>query len=294
MLNSFSYKSAKATLSFFLLSLFFLTMACDKNTTSPNVNDEISANQDAAESVASDLGQNSGGTVDQIADLSTIATAENQLAFTGLAKASASVKSYDATYNSSLGVWTISVIRNFNNGQYLADVERVYQVQFLNSAGDAQMFYVSRGDTADTVKLDIISGSGKHTSPRLSQELKDLSGSLVATNIKSGIMTINGSYLRSAVDTLTTMNATRTLDHTLTLTVTNLTCPVGAKDNAYQYLSGTINGTYNAEASFINGSGYSNRAISHEINLVFGEGEAAITINGETYTADIEAGELTD
>lgn len=253
----------------------------------------LSANEDAAESLASAVGEDNGGVIDQVGDL--LESAEND-GFSSLSKSGGldGIESKEAVYDSINGVWTITLFRERGNpdGVFYAQYERVYNVQFLNAAGNPQKRYITNGDTAYTVNFDIISGTGYHRTRRLTHELKDLGGSLVATNANLPNVTINGTYARAATDTVTTRNAERTLDYQLDIVLTDVVGPRGKRRDLSKKVSGEINGIYEAVATFTRGDAYVEKNISRTIHIVFGDGNADIRVNGQRYSGDVSTGEL--
>jgi hypothetical protein len=126
----------------------------------------------------------------------------------------------------------------------------------------------------------------------LSQQLTGLSGSFTATGVNTRLVTINGNYERSAVDTITTRNALRTLDHTLKLTFTNVQGPVGRRLDHQRKFTGTISGTYTAFVTFQRGESYSEKNINRDFTIELGDGECNINIRGLRFVGDLLLGEL--
>lgn len=289
-------QSANIRISFVILLIasLFLMVGCNKDTVEPDLDvPTLSADADAAESLASTVGEDNGGLTDQAGDLMSLATNDG---FNQLGKTDDS-ESITREYDEDAGLWTVTLSRergNPDDGRY-ALVERIYTVQFLNEDGQPQQFWNTDGDTARTIKFDIVEGVGRHITRRLSQQLTGLSGSFIATNTHTDLVTINGNYFRSAVDTVTTQNAVRTLDHSIDLTVTDLVGPRGSRRDLSQKISGTISGTYAAFATFTSGNGgYREREINRTFTINIGNGEAQIQVGGENYRSDIQSGELSD
>lgn len=283
---------------FFILAAMLVFVGCNKETsTEPDPTTDISANQDAAESVASGIAEETGGALDQTADLAEFAQ-ENGFQ-KGLDKFSSksSVSSIDTSYDAASGVWTITLNRergNPNSGAFYASIYRLYNLQFLDGNGVPQKWYDTNGSIAETINFDIVEGSGRHTTFRLSQRLKLLNASIVATNTHTDQITFNGTYNRAAEDTLTTARATRTLDYTKSITLTDVVGPRGLRNNWSRAVSGQISGTYDATITFTRGEAYRERNVSRTIDITIGGGNAAISVNGEVYNADVQTGELID
>lgn len=269
----------------------FVFNGCSKdNPIEPQETTDVALNADVAESVASSVGEEDGGLTDQIGDLFEL-TAPHGLNKSGEASF---LDKKEATYDSVTGIWTIELTRERGNpvGTYYANIQRTYTCQFLNADGQPQKFYVTGSDTAHTIKFDIVEGEGRHKTKRLSQQLHELEGSFVATGTNTDMIIVNGTYKRSAADTLTTLKMTRTHDHTLELTITDLTGPRGSRRNLSQKVSGTITGTYHADITFDGKKGYAEKTVDRNINIIIGDGESEISVAGEKYKGDLMTGEI--
>lgn len=271
--------------------LFFVGCNKEDSTAPIDQQTEMSVNEDAAESLASAVGEENGGVVDQIGDALAAASSEG---FSALGKGSS--EQVVAEYDSINGVWTVTINRERGNpaGVPYAMVYRVYKYQFLNANQQPQRNWITNGDTARTVTCEIVEGAGEHRTRRLSQELTGLSGSFIATDAHTLNPIINGTYFRSATDTLTTHRAVRTLTHSIDMDIINLVGPRGSRRDLSQKVSGTITGTYQAEITFTSGDAYRERNVTREFTIVIGGGDADISMAGETYSADVTTGELKD
>jgi hypothetical protein len=275
----------------------FLAGCGKDNPTNPVA--EASVTEDAAESIASAVGQDDGGALDQMSDVADITSAAgiNDAASAGK---SASILSHsiDTTWNPATSTWTLTLQRQrgTGTGTNYANVTRVYQYQFLNKDWVPQKYWrVPNGtgvDTAYTLKFTVVSGTGEHHTAHLSQHLTSVSGDWTITGANTATLTINGSYSRSAVDTVMTRNATRTLDHTLNLIFTNVQVPRGSRDDLAQHATGTISGTYNATITFSRGALYNDRTVSREFTLALGSGKGNVAIGGKAFKALLKSGEL--
>ena len=121
----------------------------------------------------------------------------------------------------------------------------------------------------------------------------------MVTGVNTPAVTINtfnnGSYIKTGSDTLKTLNAVRTLNHTLTLNFINVVGPRGGKLNLSQKTSGTITGTYHAVVTFQKGSLYKDKVIDKDINITLGSGvrgKALFDIGGWRFFADLESGDV--
>jgi hypothetical protein len=280
------------------LFVLFLAVSCEKSnpTKSGESSSTIDADSDAAECVSSAVGENTGGLMDGVGDLFDLSSGAafqglGKTGWTGLTKPG---ETADVHYDPSTGLWTVSFSQEYGNpsGIRYAYISRTYTIRFLDKNGQFQRRYITSGDTAATIEFNILSGSGRHMTLRLSQKLNSLSSSFIATGTNTSTVTINGTYQRAATDTLTTQLAKRTLDYTLNLTVSNLTGPRGSRLNLAQKISGSITGTFQGHVTFEKGDLYNEKDISRNISITVGNGTSAITINGKRFINDLVTGEL--
>lgn len=272
---------------------------CGNDTNGPL--SESVADEDAAESVASALGQDNGGALDQLADVTELATAS------GISQGSTDMKSaqlngaakIDSTYDPATGTWTITLTRERGTpgGANYAKITRVYEYQFLNSDGKPQKYWRvpnlgSGVDTAASMTFRIVSGTGEHHTPHLSQRLISIGANWTATGLNTDTITINGTYARSAADTVSTRNSVRTLENALSLSFVNIRAPRGKRSEMAGQATGTITGTYDATVTFTRGSLYSDRTISRQISVTLTGGNANIGIGGKAFVGMLGLGML--
>ena len=279
------------------LSFMLLTGCSQENSMAPTPTTQLDASADVAESVATAVGEESGGVMDLVGDIFEL-TAAIQL---GKATNDGFLDHREASYDEATGTWTLIVQRERG---VPGDVpygywDRIFTYQFFNAAGEVQKFYVTDGDTARTINFNVIEGDGYHKNFRLAHDLKSIQGAFVATNTHAELITVNGTYARAAVDTITTKNFTRTSDHTLDVTVIDL---VGPRDsfntrgklrrNLAQKVSGRITGTFHADIVFDGERGYAEKTVDKEIDIVIGDGEAEIVVGGRKYMSNIRTGQV--
>jgi hypothetical protein len=271
----------------------FILTACEKDNPVSS-QDEMSATEDAAESIASGLGADDGGAMDQLSDVIELASASGIQAQSSSVLAKSAGASIDTSYDAATGTWTLKLqrARGNPNGVPYAEISRTYTYQFLNKNGQSQKYWKVGADTAYTIKFNIVEGTGTHRTRRLSQKLTGLSGEFTATGVNTRTVTINGTYQRSAVDTVTTRNAVRTLDHALTLTFTNVQGPAGSRLNLARKFTGTVSGNYSAFVTFQRGGTYSEKTINRDFTIELGNGQANIRIRGVKFIGDLLLGEL--
>lgn len=272
-------------------ALLLLSLSgCGENSTEPPQSPTIE--KDAAETITASLAYNTGGTIDQLIDLSTLATADG---FNGMKdRYPGTYFIIQRDYDPVQGKWSIHIERERGTVGHIpyAFVSRDYLLQYLNADGVPQQYYITASDTARTVNFQVLSGQGRHQTRRLSQQLNQLSANWVLTDAHQDVMTVNGSYYRAAVDTIRTFTRVRTSDHNLQLNITDLTLPRGSSPSLVNAISGTVTGHFHADITFTNGSSYSENVIDRDINIVIGGGQANIGLGPETYLGNIVTGEL--
>lgn len=273
-------------------------MGCEKSDPLSAPADEMNATEDAAESIASAIGSDNGGVADQLSDLIELASKSGiqgqSSDLLGKYSEATEAAKIDTSYDPATGTWTLKLERERGNpnGVPYAQISRTYTYQFLNKNGQPQKYYIVGADTAYTINFNIVEGTGIHRTRRLSQQLTGLSGSFIATGVNTRLITINGDYERSAVDTITTRNSVRTLDHTLKLTLTDVQVPAGRRFDHTRIFTGTISGTYTAIVTFQRGESYSEKTINREFTIELGDGECNIHIRGLRFVGDLLLGEL--
>ncbi|MCL4704125.1 hypothetical protein KJ068_03130 [bacterium] len=281
-----------------LPALAALALVACQNDDPVSSNDSLNATEDAAESIASAVGADNGGATDQLSDVIELAGASGlqKPAEVLLGKYSEpnTIASIDTSYDPATGTWTLRLERERGNpnGIPYAEISRTYTYQFLNKNGQPQKYWKVGADTAYTIKFNIVEGTGTHRTRRLSQQLTGLSGSFTATGVNTRLVTINGTYFRSAVDTVTTRNAVRTLDHALNLTFTNVQGPRGSRLELSRKISGTVSGTYTAKVTFQRGESYGETTINRSFTINLGGGNANLNVSGKNFEADLTSGEL--
>ncbi len=272
------------------MSVILLTACSDDNSVQPTPESPISSNSDAAESIAAAIGEQSGGVVDQVGDVIDL----TQSIRLGKAVGDGFIDHREATYDESTGTWTLILQRERGvPGQIpYGSWDRVFTYQFLNAAGEPQKRFITNSDTARTIHFNIVEGDGYLQNFRLTHDLTEIQGAFVATNVQTENVTVNGTYRRAAIDTIITERFTRTSDHVLDLTVTDLVGPKGSRRDLAQKLSGTITGTFHADITFDGERGYAEKTVDKEIFIEIGGGEAEIDVEGEPYVSSVETGQV--
>jgi hypothetical protein len=274
--------------------LFILTTGCEKKSvTEVSFIDETVSNEEIAFSIASSIGENTGGALDQFGDVLDLASTENTNVLWKTSDA-AGIASHTATYDSIGQMWVIYVVRERGNpsGPFYAYFERTYNLQFLNQYGDPQKHWITDSDTAYSVIFKIVDGDGRHLTPRLSQELKAISGNWLLTDTNLRMVTMNGSYYRAAVDTVLIPRGTRISDHTLNLTFTDVVGPRHSRRDLSKKVSGIVSGTYTATVTIITDNVTITKEIQRNIYIVLGSNEMTVQVNSECFRFDPQTGDL--
>ncbi|PKN79978.1 MAG: hypothetical protein CVU48_03510 [Candidatus Cloacimonetes bacterium HGW-Cloacimonetes-1] len=270
------------------LSLFiiFTITACGDSSTES----EFGANYDGAQSIGASVSYNTGGAVDQMADLSALLVADSKSALQRLNPD----KGIVMTYNISTGYWNILLTRErgLAGSHPYANITRNYTLQYRNETGDFQKYYVTNNDTARTVIFNIISGSGEHITRNVHQNLDALTGAWIVTKANTDSVVVNGTYNRQAHDTITGYNSTRVSVNTLAVELENVILPRGYTLHYYNAVSGTLTGTFDATITFSSGDTYVERIVHRDINVSFGEGTAKIDLGARIFKTNLLSGEL--
>ena len=176
-------KNAPVLMAWMLFVLLVQT-GCDSTSNDP----EGSITEDAAESVHADLSTETAGLLAQFCDVSLLASED--------AFDTSIFDSFDHTYDEATGSWTLSFSRAVNSvsGLSSGSYTRAYTYQYLGASGTPQQFYISEGDTAQTVTFKIHHGAGQIATPRLAQGLAAMSADWVVTNANQEVLTLNGPY----------------------------------------------------------------------------------------------------
>jgi hypothetical protein len=202
------------------LAALLWIVGCTKST-APTVVEDI-ASEDAAMTIASALGEEDGGALDQMGDATDLASQAGSLMEaakgTEIAYTLGVQDSVSKIFNTTDTSWTVFVkrVRTSMLGMNTAAFFRLYQIQFRNRNGIAQQAYVVNGDTAYSMNFKILAGSGvRKVALRRTHRLASLSGSWVITGTNTRVTTVNGNSSSAGSDTLRTREAERTLNYTL-------------------------------------------------------------------------------
>lgn len=273
----------KRNLLFSLLLVFgassFSLTGCKSDTTSATTNSEaVIASEDAAAVVTAAVASDDGGLNDQLTDVADFVKSGAAMSVPEIATNNNTRNGVikERTFNSADTTWTIKLERSFSNAKVTSAWTRQYQYWFSKN-GVKQQSYSDANGVADKVGFVIVSSgcTGTFTNPHVSHKLKSLEGSVIGViDINAKTVTVNSTmpYQRSATDTISTRNATRTSDHTLTLTLANVVLPIQDRtidDSCVRPTSGTITGQYVADITFQKNDLYSEKTITRNFTINF-------------------------
>ena len=293
------------------IAMLVLGSGCKKNSTEPlTTTTTVTANQDAAQSIANAMGEDNGGVADQIGDAVDATGSSGVMlnvgAFSpeqgGLLKGVATdADTVTKTFNASDTSWTIYVSRH-RVGLFgrQAGFTRTYNVKFIDPNGITLPRYgtTSPADTATTIKFSVLSGTGYTITKFVSTHLLSISSDFTITGTNTSSVTVNGTFTRTGTDTIKTLLGERVLNHTLTATLVNVTRPriprYVQSTGVPRATGGTITGTYTATVNVISGSSYSERSFTKTFTITFGtDGSSTIVVGGANFSCDLQVGEAT-
>ncbi len=274
-----------------LLTVIFFT-GCKKDNDLVSSSSSSMLYDDAAESISTAMGDESGGALESFADVLSVAGGGSLT--TTLAKSSGDemVAAGTPVYDSLNGWWTVSIDRSKYGILASGFMKRVYQYQFSKNS-NFQKLRINSTDTATTIKFKIIDGSGYFSNPRVKHYLTKLRGGWTVNDLNKDTVTLNSDtvYVRAGVDTIITRNMIRTFNHTLRITkMTDVRGPRFRlnRDNfaiwRYNFskaISGTVEGTFYSLITFSSGDLYKERTIDKTFVITLGGGEGTIGFFGD-------------
>lgn len=290
----FNGKAVRTVLLVIALGVFSTGCGDDGNKSTDNDPDPIdfspNVDDDVATIIAASFAADNGGVADQIVDIGSLANGEG-LRATNLVTGDGG-GTEQLIYNPGSGTWHWTFVRQYSsaNDLYVARVERTYEWRFLKKSGQPQVTYVHNGDTAYSIELSILAGSGWHQMPLQSQWLTTLAGHLVATGTDTDNIAVDGWWSRSAIDTTRTRSAMRAIQHACSLTIADMHCQRDSADGLWRQLSGTITGQVSASIEFFEGDAYPEDSVTRELSIVLDTGVAEITVGDSTWTSDLRRG----
>jgi hypothetical protein len=276
------------------LVVFFST-GCQKSAVlGPDSQNSDVSNENVALSVAGLIGEHGGGVVDQVGDALVMVTNEGPQMLGKAIDDAQGICSRTAVYDSINQIWTINVSRERGapGDSVYGKFERTFTLQFFNKEGLPQKRWITKGDTAYSFDFNIISGTGFHIKPKMHHYLKSISGGWIGTNANTDLITINGTYQRAAIDTIFRDDAKRISDHSVNLSLNDVTGPRGSRRDLSQKVSGSITGVFQAMITVVLDDTTLVRHVERDINIQLGNGEADIRVNNEKFRGDAGSGRL--
>ncbi len=278
----------------FILSiviLLFVSACAEKESES------LTPDRDVGETLASTLGIQPGGVFDQIADLKDFLVYDTtRVGKTFAENHSSRYVTVNKTYDNSLGLWNISIekVRGSASTVPFAHIVRRYTLQYRNTEGYAQKYYVTGLDTARIVMFRLQQASGEFKTRRIRHMLDSLDFSWSITEAHKPYVVLNGNYYKAGRDTISGWSRVRTSDHEAALTLSNLIIPRTTQANFYQGITGVITGSLDAVVNFISGTPYDETTIHRDAQIMIGSGKGDITLGTKHFQADLYTGELLD
>ncbi len=278
----------------FFVGTAFIT-GCKKSDSITDAGQTTTVSDDAADAVdaVSDaLASNNGGAMDQLNDVLEISAGVGVGAGEALGKSYGDTTFVSRQYDSTTATWTMYLLRQKSVlPLYFGLWTRTYTHQFRANGRPQKFRAPAGGSVADSIIHKTISTgcTGYFWTPRLVHHLVSLSGNWTASNTNTDTVTINGSYVWSGIDTIkVTARSGRVINRTISLTFTNVRGPRGLRRDRSAATSGTITGTYSATVTVPGRAPYT---VTKTFTIILGGGNAAITIDGTKFTADLATGD---
>jgi hypothetical protein len=246
--------------------------------------------EDISETVSSVLAADNGGVVDQLGDLSDLAQETFALMPSIKPLEGAAVPVYDSVN----GVWTVQINRErgYPNGQRYARYSRTYTYQYRNQNGEPQKEWLIGQDTARSIHFTVVEGNGYCRTERLGGLQTQVAAQWIVTSAHADTLTISGTCRRAGIDTLKSNQAVRTLQYQLTMQFSNLRCLRGAGADAAGQVRGDLAAVFSAAVTFMSGQAYGETDFERTMSIQMAQGEANISINGQSYSGDLATGRL--
>lgn len=272
--------------------LVLLLSGCNKDESLAPIVTEDDYTEEVAASVANLCSEYNGGIIDNAGDIFALSGDSGSL---DKALDSEFNNTKTASYDSLSKIWTVVVAKSWvsPDGKTTANFTRTYSYQFLNKNGAPQKHWRVEDDTAYSIVFHILSGSGSSKGPKITHQLNAIQGSWTATNTNSDIITINGSYQRSAIDSIFHEDGTRISDHNVNMNLVNVTGPRGSRRDLSQKISGTLNGIYEADITIIRPNVTIEKEVEKQITITINNGELNINVDITRYNASATTGDVT-
>ena len=292
---NFHYVEGRKLLTVLFIGLFALGTAfiagCKKSDSNPVVTGQtVITTDDAADVVSDAIASNNGGAMDQVNDVFEIAGGVG-VGVETLGKTSVDSTFWSKSFDNTTTQWTMNLYKQMSGLLYYGIWKREYQYQFIAN-GKAQEFRApTGGSVADSILHQIIQSgcSGYFLTPRLTHHLISLSAKWVASNTNTDTVTINGTYTRSGVDTITSVaRKGRVLVNSLSLTFKNVKGPRGLRLIRSEKTSGEIDGILIATVTVPGNAPFT---ITKTFTIILSGGSATYTIDTTPYVRDLATGD---
>ncbi|MCK9410008.1 MAG: hypothetical protein WCX28_06980 [Bacteriovoracaceae bacterium] len=278
-------KSTKYIFSVLVIAGLTL-IGCDKSTEATTDNSILL--EDAAESISAAMGDASGGATETFADVTIASGGGSMETAAPVMDGADRVNAGTPVYDSLTGWWFVSVNRSRGNGMMQRTITREYRYQYQKN-NEVRKEYITNGDTATTLKFQIVSGTGTFSGPRMTHALTTLKGAWTSSNIHKDTVTItlDSNYVRAGTDTIRTRQLTRTHTGTMTITAMNVrtlnyrpSLSSSWRTNFSNSISGTLSGRYTATITFEKGELYKERSVDREFTITVGGGTGSLNLGG--------------
>lgn len=245
--------------------------------------------EDVSESVAGSIAADNGGIIDELGDITELA--QESAEFTLALKPEVAAL---PVYDSITGTWTLEINkeRGYPNGQHYARYTRTYTYQYRNQDGEPQREWRVGQDTARSIHITVVDGNGYCRTLRLGGYQTQVLAQWVAQGANTDTLSISGACQRSGVDTLKSHQAVRTLAYQLAMQFSNLRCLRGAGSDAAGEVRGDLAANFTAAVTFMSGPAYGDTNVVRTMAIEMNQGEAQISVNGQSYSGDLATGDL--
>jgi hypothetical protein len=278
-----------AMILIFIIASIYFGAGCSSDEVTNTATDVPIVNEDVSEIVARAIAVDNDGVLEELGQLVEL-TQDLSLAKVGKLAAVAG----DPQYDSATYTWTVEVTSQYGlaTGLIYAQHTHTYQYQYRNQSGEPQKEWINGLDTARTIQFQIMEGSGWCRTLNYRGQLIGASSEWIASGANTDTLTINGTCLRTGLDSLRTHDAVRTLQYQLSMTFNNIRCLRGDASEIDQQVQGELGCNFAANVAFMSGHAYGETNVVREMTVTMNQGQATIAIGDNTYESDLETGDL--
>jgi hypothetical protein len=265
-----------------------LVAGCD-SAGSDDANESVS-NLEVAVTVANGLAVGSGGALEAVA--AGLEDDENSQGHGCVV---------ERTYDETTQTWTrtIDCERGDPDSRFFARFGRTQTFRFFDETGAPQQF----PQTAASLDFAIVDGYGEVFTPWLRHELLDIGAAFDIDDLQDSLVTVNGTYNRSATDSLFVRRpdgppaVRKSIIYDLSLELDDVRGPRRNYGHWGRPVSGTITGLVEGTVTFTRRDGtVVTRNFSRSFTIVFGGEPAAdtarIRIGSDEFIANMLTGEV--